>query len=138
MALGYIDAGWYRVVVEVHSDERMVGVRELDFVVVSGKATPPRDQRLGVVLPMATTSEKLQVTRTLVSLLGVPGTVLPIPASAGALGTDGGRNAFRRTGEQMLGNDAELTIALPGLTDALMRTEQLDADRVRELIVLAG
>ncbi len=134
LALDDIDAGWYRVVVEVHNDEQMVGARKLDLVVVSGDATPHGDRQLGVVLPMPTNAETLQLTRTLVEHLGAPGTVLPIPRSTGALGPDGGRNAIRRTGEQMLDNGAELTIALPGLTDALIRNKQLDKLRVLELI----
>ena len=134
LKLGNVDAGWYRAVVEVRNDTRIVGTRSIDLVVVSPHSTPRRDWRLGVVLPAPTTAEALQLTRTLARLLGAPGTVLPIPHNTAALGPDGGRNALRRTGEQMLGRNEELTIALPGLTDALMGIEQLDTDRVRALI----
>ncbi len=134
LQLGTMDAGWYRAVVEVHNDTRIVGARSLDLVVVTRDATPRRDRQLGVVLAAPTTAEGLQLTRTLARLLGAPGTVLPIPRDTAALGPDGGRNALRRTGEQMLGRGEELTIALPGLTDALMRIEQLDRNRVQALI----
>ena len=134
LRLGAIDAGWYRALVEVRNDTRIVGAYSLDLVVVSRDATPRRDRRLGVVLAAPTTSEGLQLTRTLARHLGARGTVLPIPHDAAALGPDGGHTALRRTGEQMLRRGAELTIALPGLTDALMRIEQLDPNRVRALI----
>ena len=134
LRLGDIDAGWYRVVVEVHNDTRIVGARSIDLVVINPDATPRRDRQLGVVLPASMTAEALQLTRTLARHLRAPGTVLPVPRNTAALGPDGGRNALRRTGEQMLGRDEELTIALPGLTNALMRNEQLDKNRVQELI----
>ena len=134
LKLGDIDAGWYRAVVEVHNDTRIVGTRSIDLVVVSPDATPRRDRQLGVVLPASTTDEALQLTRTLARHLGATSIVLQIPHDTAALGPDGGRNAFRHTGEQMLGRDNELTIALPGLTDALMRNERLDRNRVQELI----
>ena len=134
LKLGDIDAGWYRTVVQVRNSKRIVGARSLDMVVVNPDATTRRDRQLGVVLPTSTTAEGLQLTRTLARHLGAQGAVLPIPHDTAALGPDGGRNALRRTGEQMLGHGEELIIALPGLTDALMRIDVLDRDRVQELL----
>ena len=135
LKLDGIDDGWYRAVVEVRNDDRIVGRRTLDLVVLrTQRASHNLDQRLGVVLGSPATPASTDMLRRLVKHLGVTGVMLPVPRQSAALSPDGGRSPMHRAGQEMLDRGVELTIALPGLSRDLTHQGPLDRDRVRALI----
>ncbi len=129
-----IDNGWYRALVEVRNDDRVVGRGNLDLVVLDGPPSPHPGQTLGVVLPPSATAESVVEMSGLVEQLGVAGVMLPVPPQGAVMDAVGGRSVLQRAGAEMLARDVEMTVALPGLSRELTLQDTIDRQRVQELI----
>jgi len=131
--------GWYRAELEVRSDRRLVGRRQLDFVVLPEEDRPVAAgrQSLGVILP-PTSLPRLAILPELVRRLHA-GTVLLSVWDESA--EDGPEElarerfaALRRMIERLLDTETEVTFALDSVPRRLAAALGLDSGQVLDLL----